>query len=226
MIEQNEVKVPTLSLEIIDMCDLTREMLELTWEGFRKLSRERLAEAESLGREIHRKEKHLIELAIAERPRKEATAREIEPLRLFPSHMERIGDNMELIIRCTNRIIGEGICYSNRAIDEINTLFGKSAELLECLKDALIINDEVLVARILSDSEKFHETVGEYYIWHYDRLLKGNCIPKASSSFLAMLDYFSEIIRHIREMAEGVGYRLAHEREKPDEGANSERAQS
>jgi phosphate:Na+ symporter len=203
MIEPAEVDVPSLSREVINMCDLTRKMLELTWEGFRKLNRESLAEAESLGREIHRKEKHLIELAIAEDARNDA-AREPEYLRFFPSHLERIGDNIELIIRCTNGIIGEGICYSNRAIDEINTLFGKSVELLECLKDALIVDNEVRVTHILEDSQKFHETVSEYSIWHYDRLIKGNCIPKASSSFLAMLDYFSEIIRYIRDMAEGL----------------------
>lgn len=226
MNKETEVKEPDLSREIINMCNLTKTMLELTWEGFRKLNRKRLIEAENLGREIHRKEKHLTELAIAEHARNQAMERELESLRFFPSHLERVGDNIELIIRCTNGIIGEGICYSNKAIDEINTLFGKSTELLECLKDALIINNKVLVAHILDDSEKFHEMVSEYSMWHYDRLIKGNCISKASSSFLAMLDYFSEIIRHIREMADGMDYHLATERQGLGERADLEKVRS
>jgi len=217
------VKESELSLEIASMCSSTKKMLELTWEGFRKLNRERLIEAENLGREIHRKEKQLTELAIAELSRNEETSAEFEKLSSLPSHLERIGDNIELLIRCTNSIIGEGICFSNKAMGEINTLFGKSAELLECLKDALIVDNEVRVTHILEDSQKFHERVSEYSLWHYDRLLKGNCIPKASSSFLAMLDYFSDIVRHAKEMANSMVYDAAPKRAGMGDGTTLEK---
>lgn len=226
MIKETEVKEPDLSREILSMCNLTKKMLELTWEGFRKLNRERLIEAENLGREIHRKEKQLTELAIAELSRKEDTSAEFEKLSSLPSHLERIGDNIELLIRCTNSIIGEGVCFSNRAIDEINTLFGTSAGLLECLKEALIVNKKVQLAHILEDSRKLHEMVSEYSLWHYDRLLKGNCIPKASSSFLAMLDYFSDIVRHVKEMANTMDYDVAPEGQGLGERTNLEKVQN
>lgn len=174
------------------------------------MNRERLIEAENLGREIHLKEKQVTELAIAGLSRNERVAGEFEKFSILPSHVERIGDNIELLIRCTNGIVEDGICYSDRAIHEINNLFGKSIELLECLTDALIRDDNMLHTRIIEDSKNFNDTVSEYSLWHYDRLLKGNCIPKASSSYLAMLDYFSEIVRHVREMGMTMDYSAAN----------------
>jgi len=198
--------------EIISMCNSTRTMLELTWEGFRTLNAEKLIAAENLGREIHRKEKQLTELAIAVLSKNEGTVGEFEKFSLLPSHLERIGDNIELLIRCTNGTVKEGICYSDKAINEINTLFGKSIELLESLTDTLIRDNKMLLTHVLEDSKNFNETVSEYSLWHYDRMLEGNCIPKASSSFLAMLDYFSDIVRHIREMAKTMDYTAANKR--------------
>lgn len=175
--------------------------MELTWEGFQKLNRERLTEAEDLGREIHRKEKQVTEIAITELTKDERAVAAFEKFSLLPSHLERIGDNIELLIRSTNVILEEGICYSDRATHEINTLFGKSIELLELLTEMLTKDNKMLLSNVLEYSKNFDKAVSEYYLWHYDRLLKGNCIPQASSSFLAMLDYFSEIERHIKKMA-------------------------
>lgn len=204
MPDTNAVNDSELLQEIISMCNSTRRMLELTWEGFRKLNLERLDHAEDLGREIHRREKKLTERAIEVLSKNEGTVGEFEKFSLLPSHIERIGDNIELLIRCTNGIVKEGICYSDRAINEINNLFGKSIELLECLTDVLMRENNVLLTSVIEDCKNFNDTISEYSLWHYDRLLKGNCIPKASSSYLAMLDYFSDIVRHVREMGKTI----------------------
>ncbi len=191
-----------LEEEIINMCYLAKDMLEATWEGFRKHSIERLSEAEHIGREIHEKEKELTYTITHHLSYKEP---HIEKLALVPGHIERIGDNIELLIRCIKTMIREGIPFSERAIKEINTLFTKCIELIECLGDVIKTRNRVLVKYIIEEGKKFQDMVSEYALAHQERLIEGTCLSKASSIFLAMLDYLTEIERHIRQITGKVG---------------------
>ena len=120
----------------------------------------------------------------------------------IPSHLERIGDNIELLLRCSVTIIKEGVCFSDRAIKEINTLFDKSIEILQSASDALKTNDMEKLVNIREEGRKFQEIIGGYSLSHYDRLIEGVCMPKSSSSYLAILDYLSGIEKHIRNIVE------------------------
>jgi len=199
------VEIPrNLEEDIIAMCDSTREMLEVTWEGFRRQDKERLNRAEEIGREIHQKEKKLTHLITARLSKRGETIEELERLGFLPGHIERIGDNIELLIRCIRTMTQEGTLFSERAIKEINTLFDKAIELLECVRDAVKTKNKVLVRYIKEEGEKFQEMIREYSLAHYDRLIEGTCIPKASSIYLAILDYLTEVERHIRQMADKI----------------------
>jgi Na+/phosphate symporter len=59
----------------------------------------------------------------------------------------------------------------------------------------------VLIRYIKEEGEKFQYMIGEYALAHQERLIQGTCIPKASSVYLAILDYLADIERHIRQMA-------------------------
>jgi len=198
MLNNNVIKEPNFELEVLRMCESTKEMFELTFEGFRKLNKERLSQAEEIGQEIHLKEKTLVPLIIAALSKSREPARNLELLSLVPTHLERIGDNIELLIRCSNSIIEEGICFSDKALKEINILFENLTELLQYVRDIIKTNNKVLVTHVLEEIKNFQEIVNEYSIWHYDRLIEGSCLPKASSSYLAIIDYLSEIASHIK----------------------------
>jgi len=198
MLNNNVIKEPNFELEVLRMCESTKEMFELTFEGLRKLNKERLSQAEEIGQEIHLKEKTLVPLIIAALSKSREPARNLELLSLVPTHLERIGDNIELLIRCSNSIIEEGICFSDKALKEINMLFENLTELLQYVGDIIKTNNKVLVTHVLEEIKNFQEIVNEYSIWHYDRLIEGSCLPKASSSYLAIIDYLSEIASHIK----------------------------
>ncbi|MEE9214429.1 MAG: PhoU domain-containing protein [Thermodesulfobacteriota bacterium] len=198
MLNNNVIKEPNFELEILRMCESTKEMFELTFEGFRKLNKERLSQAEEIGQEIHLKEKTLVPLIIAALSKSREPTRNLELLSLVPTHLERIGDNIELLIRCSNSIIEDGICFSDKALKEINMLFENLTELLQYVGDIIKTNNKVLVTHVLEEIKNFQEIVNEYSIWHYDRLIEGSCLPKASSSYLALIDYLSEIASHIK----------------------------
>ncbi|MBI2487002.1 MAG: Na/Pi cotransporter family protein [Deltaproteobacteria bacterium] len=193
-----------LEEEIIIMCHSTKEMLEATRDGFRRQDNERLDQAEKIGREIHQKEKELTYLIMTKLSKKEETVKEIESLGLLPGYIERIGDNIELLIRCIRTMNQEGTLFSERAIKEINTLFDKAIELLECVRDALRTKNKVLIKHIKEEGKKFQEMISEYSLAHLERLIEGTCMSKASSVYLAILDYLAEIERHIRQMADKI----------------------
>ena len=46
--------------------------------------------------------------------------------------------------------------------------------------------------------------MGEYSLSHYDCLIEGTCMPKSSSIYLAILDYLSDIEKHIRKIADRI----------------------
>lgn len=193
-----------LEEEVINMCGSAKDMLEATWEGFKRHDKERLIRAEKIGLEIHQKEKELTYSIMTVLSQRDESMEEIEQLGFLPAHFERIGDDIELLIRSTRKIIEDGTCFSEKAIKEINSLFDKAIELLECVHDALRTKNKVLIKYIREEGRKFQEMAGEYSISHQERLIQGTCMPKSSSIYLAMLDYLVEIERHIRQMTDRI----------------------
>jgi phosphate:Na+ symporter len=120
----------------------------------------------------------------------------------IPSHLERVGDNIELLLRCGASIIKDGVCFSDRAMSEINTLFDKAIEILQSARDALKTSDKEKLLSVTEEGRKFQEIIREYSLSHYDRLIEGVWMPKASSLYLAILDYLSGIEKHIRNIVE------------------------
>ncbi len=203
MVLNAELKELNVEDETFKMFDLARDMLDSTWEGFRRQNKEKLQQAEIIGREIHAREKVLTGSIMKDYPTKEDSRLE-EFLIFVPSHLERIGDDIELLIRSTRSIIMEGMCFSDKAIKEINSLFAKAEELLESTRNSLTTEDREQVNRVREEGIKFQEMIGEYSLTHYDRLIEGTCMPKASSIYLAILDYLSDIEKHIRKIADRI----------------------
>jgi Na+/phosphate symporter len=191
-----------LRSEVAEMCQQAIAMLQLTWEGFKRQQTATLQRAEQLGREIHQREKALTALAVggsSEAP--EA----VGELVFLPIHLERIGDQIELLIKATRRMIQDGIPFTERAIKEINTLFAKGIELLECVRDVIQTRNRVLLRYILEEGERYQGLADAYGLSHQQRLIEGVCMPKASSIFVAMLDYLRGIEWHTRQIVQKLG---------------------
>jgi Na+/phosphate symporter len=150
---------------------------------------------------LHEKEKVLTQSIMTGYSRGENVNDRLEIGRI-PSHLERVGDNIELLLRCGASIIKDGVCFSDRAMSEINTLFDKAIEILQSARDALKTSDKEKLLSVTEEGRKFQEIIREYSLSHYDRLIEGVCMPKASSLYLAILDYLSGIEKHIRNIVE------------------------
>ncbi|MBI4590430.1 MAG: hypothetical protein HY725_16495, partial [Candidatus Rokubacteria bacterium] len=185
--------------EIHEMCQQTGEMLALAWKGFRTQDPAPLQPAEKLGREIHQREKRLTEFIIKRTAGEVAAPGADQELLFVPMHLERIGDNIEFLIRAIRTMIQEGIPFTDRATREVNSLFEKAVELLECVRDVITTKNRVLIRYILEEGERHEKIANEYALFHQQRLIEGVCLPKSSSIYLAILDYLKGIEWHARQ---------------------------
>jgi len=99
-------------------------------------------------------------------------------------------------------VIREGIPFTERAVRELSTLFARAIELLECVRDVILTQNRILLRHMQIEGQRYEELVNEYALFHQQRLIEGLCLPKASSLFVALLDYLQGITGHIGQIAD------------------------
>ncbi|MFH1563867.1 MAG: hypothetical protein ABIF11_10705 [Nitrospirota bacterium] len=189
-----------LKEKLYQMCHLTKRMLDITWQGFDSYCEKYMGEAKQIGKEIDSQEKILTPLLVE----KAAIDEEIKSLVLIPGNLERIGDNLESILYSNCTMNAQGILFSDKAIKELNFLFEKLSELIECVADCILTKNKVLLKHIREEGEELNHQADEFADGHEQRLVTGVCIPKSSPIYLDILDSLKEISRHIRGIAKVV----------------------
>lgn len=137
------------------------EMLRLTWASFRRHDVSALEKAAMLGESIHAREKELTRLLLAQSAS--------EQLHFVPGHLERIGDAIEGLLRCLHTMQAEGTLFTDRGVREVNTLFGKAVELIECARDLMFTGNRVLAAHVAGEGDRFPELADECARAHEER---------------------------------------------------------
>ena len=113
------------------------EMLTLTHAAFIRHDAGSLDSAAVLGRSIHKRETELTEGLLWGPP-------ETAPLRFIPSHVERIGDALEGVIRSLREMEAEATPFTEGGIQEVRNLFDRAHGLLECARDLTRTGNQVL----------------------------------------------------------------------------------
>ena len=196
---QPRLTAEALREAILQMCDEAGQMLQFTREDF--LQPTVLDRVGPLGRELHLREKRLTDQVAMQLRDSPWSLGKAEHLAFLPAGLERIGDSVEALARCARSIHREGIPLSDRAMTEILGLFSRVADLLKGVTDAIRTGERAAIARVREEGERFQAFSDEIALGHQERLIRGVCVPRASSSFLAMLDDFREIERYTRRMS-------------------------
>lgn len=168
------------------------EMLTLTAQAFARRDPSPLEVAVGIGRSIHKREKELTERLLA-------TPGAAPGLRFIPGHVERIGDAVEGVIRGLREMESEAVAFTERGAREVTELLERAQGLLECARDVVVTGNRVLARHVELESMRFQEIVSGFAAAHERRLVEGVCQPHASSSYLALLDYLREVVRHARQ---------------------------
>ena len=186
---------------VLEMCDEASEMLRLTRDAFLQPSAAALDQVTALGRDLHLREKRLtdhVAMQVREYPWSLGVA---EHLAFLPAALERIGDSAEALARCVQTIHRDGIPFSERAIADIMALFNRAVDLVDGVATVIRDGGQAGLSRVRHEGEQFQAYSDAAAHNHQERLLRGVCVVRGSSLFLAMLDYFREIERYIQRMS-------------------------
>jgi hypothetical protein len=74
------------------------------------------------------------------------------------------------------------------------------AILLEAVQQPIACQH--LLRHMQIEGQRYEELVNEYALFHQQRLIEDLCLPKASSLFVAPLDYLKGITGHIGQIAD------------------------
>ena len=170
------------------------EMLSLTRASFDHYEPARIDVAMALGRAIHKRERELTERLLT-------APLEVDGLRFVPSHIERISDAVQGLLRCLRDKHSEAMVFTDGGMREIAQLFERAAEMLQCARDLAVTGNRVLARHVEIESMRFHDVASGFARAHEGRLLEGVCSPTASSAYLAMVDHLREVARHSRRIS-------------------------
>jgi Na+/phosphate symporter len=177
--------------ELHEMGDRTVELLRLTWSAFRGQDAGPAAEVQRRRRELRSYEKSLTQ-SLA----KDGT------LLFVPLHLERIGGDVVSLMESTTTMVREGVPFTDRAMRELNGLFERAVEQVECARDAVLTGNRVLIRHIVTHGLQYAQLADDYALAHQQRLAEGLCVAQASSIYLAMIDYLKGVESHTRQIGQ------------------------
>ncbi len=171
------------------------QMLELTEDAFMKNKTAALDQTVSLAKEIKGQEDALTEkLAIMAAADEEARA-----ILSVPVHIEKIAVSIERIVDNIRVKIKDGLLFSDKAILETSRLITKGKEVLKKASESIVTGSTASRETVKHVSDEMIRMSNEFSTAHEDRLVAGECSPKASSHYLCILYAFEDLASHTKD---------------------------
>jgi Na+/phosphate symporter len=136
---------------------------------------------------------------------------DLKPYVSVPVHLLRIGESVEKLAGCIEIMVREQVLFSDRAIEEINYLFQRLADILRPTADIILARNAILAQYVGESETGVVKRALEYATQHEERLIEGLCLPYASSLYIRMLDEIKNIAWHAKEIAARLAAGLAVE---------------
>jgi Na+/phosphate symporter len=188
----------TLEEGMLIMLSKLIEMTRLLRISFTGVSEEKISAAIGLGDEVHRLEKILTEALACSLTDPPEICRAVI---LFPAHLERIGDYLESILNCCKIRCRDAIPFTEKAVTEIDAMFGSLMDNMKNFRDAFIRPNRVLLEYVTSECKKLDQKCQDLQLVHVEDLLNGSTAPRSSSLYLDILESSQSINRHLEGMA-------------------------
>jgi len=132
-------------------------------------------------------------------------AKEYPNLKIYvavPGHIKKMAEFIESITFCARTKIREGILFNDRAVSEITFLMERLQEVLENVSDIILARNTVMREYVKESVAEIGRSVNDFATMNEERLVKGLCMPHASSLFLDILDAIKVIAWDAKEIAE------------------------
>lgn len=195
-------ELKNIKQRISNMCYRAESILNLCVDGFIKQKVEFINEAKNLIVAVRSEENELINLLSDTASSPDADKRLIKTLIAIVSNIEMAIDGLDSVLQHVKEKVGEGILFSDKAVNEICHLFKETLEILRNAGDAIITKSDILRKHIIDKYMNLNEIVDGYSEEHEERLIKGICQPRSSSLYLNIIDSTMKVVWHIKQAIE------------------------
>ena len=115
-----------------------------------------------------------------------------------PGHLARIAINLEKLSEIIENKNKDKILYSDKAVNELMFLLQRLAEIIRPASDMILARNKFLCKYVEESEAGIVKMADEYATFHEERLIRGECLPVASSQFIGMLDAIKNIAWHVK----------------------------
>jgi Na+/phosphate symporter len=193
-----EGEVKELREDVRELFLQVRAMLGFVREALGETDIKHIEKAREVGRKIHAQEGELTPLLV----RRGVEVEDLKPLISVPSHLERIGDNLESITYALQTKMDNEISFSEKVVRGLVLLFNKVDELLEAASDCLITRNRLLLLHVKVEGEHIGRLTNDYVRRHENRLTEEGSLARSSSIYFDILDSLKSIGWHLKEIAD------------------------
>jgi|GEM_PF-909108 Na+/phosphate symporter len=190
--------------QLVELFSKTRRYVNHVYEGFYQNKIRLLEEAESEFSGLKREVTILMNQLIETKAKDKEEDKTIKSMISITSHLERIEENIVVLISTTKSMIKEGLLFTNKAIRDISHLYEAFYDILGDAADSIITKNDTLINHIIKNIDLSRKDAGQYATEHEERLISGVCSPKSASLYLKMLDSIAEAMRHTKKIVQAL----------------------
>ena len=183
------------------MSKILSQMLELTFQVFRRLTEESIQEVEDVRKEVQRVSSDLTRFLIDKSGSGGEVREGVKPLLSMASSFDRMAYNIDGIVHQVKVMAKESIPFSDRAIREINDIFQEAMDLLESLPDLILTQNKHLAQHMGEQVRSVFKMANGYSEGHEERLIQGVCMPRSSPIYLGILESLKGVLVHTLEVS-------------------------
>ncbi len=178
-------------------------MLELSFQAFIKNNENLLTDTKAIMEKI---DDQVIELAVKVPVLELEEKEEITKILSVINSLESMKYNVIKVMHQTSSKIHDGVLFTEKAVNELKSLFGSMVDLVNDLNDVLITENQVLIKHIIDRVKVIEAETQKYATEHEERLVVGQCLPKSSTLYLLILDSLRDILWYIKSIAKELVY--------------------
>jgi Na+/phosphate symporter len=187
--------------KMILVCQNLTKMLELAFEGFRRLEEKPFREAEEVKDRIHHHSSELTGFIISKSPSSEKGREWAKPYLSIASSLDRMTYNIEGILGRLRAKSEDHILFSDQAVKEVNDVFQEAMRLLRSLPDLITTGNKTLAQRLGEEGRSMLKIANGYSEEHEERLIQGICVPRHSPVYLGIIESLKGVMVHTLEVS-------------------------
>jgi Na+/phosphate symporter len=173
-------------------------MLENMRQAFRTQNEGALTVAERTFVEIFQSNLPLAEAIIDNKEKNDSEKK--FALLLIP--LQKIASAIINIIGKRKRIMDGGLCFTDKAVNEVEDLFVLLEEQFVDTRDFIVTRNHLLKSRIEILCSQIAQVADRDAMEHQNRLITGLCSPRSSYYYLEIVDSFKNISRNLVDLSE------------------------